>query len=182
MNIVTYPNDILTTRCQEFNFNFQPFDPYQVSQEMIHFCNDNKLVSLSANQIGHPYRMFVLLGSETFACFNPRVMMADGEEVLLDESCPSYPGVSVKIKRPTEVRLRFQTPSGGIDTKRFHGLSAKMVLHEMDHLEGIPFYNRANRYHRELALNKRNKLLKHSIKERKEHDRIIATGFSGVII
>jgi peptide deformylase len=149
--------EIYTRPSVNFDFNFKPFDPYQVSQDMINFCAENKYVSLSACQIGLPYRMFVMIGSESFACFNPKVMMVQGDEVLLDESCPSYPGLSVKIKRHSEVRLRFQTPSGATDTKRFHGLSAKMVLHEMDHLDGFPFYNRASRYHRELAFNKRKK-------------------------
>jgi peptide deformylase len=182
MNLLTYPNPMLTTPCQEFDFNNPPFDPHEVSQEMIRYCSERKYVSLAANQIGLPYRLFVILGSETFACFNPKVVMEEGEQVLLEESCPSFPGMTVKIKRASQVRLRFQTPSGGTDTKRFHGLSSKVILHEIDHLDGELFYNRASRYHRELAFNKRDKLIKHTRKEHEEHNRIKATGFSGVVI
>ena len=165
MNLV---KNLDTTPCDSFDFNLPPFEPYQVSQDMIHFCSEKNYVSLSACQVGLPYRMFVLLGSESFAMFNPKIIVAEGEEVLLDESCPSYPGLTVKIKRPSQIRVRFQTPSGATDTKRFYGLSAKMILHEMDHLDGIPFYNRASRFHREQAFNKRNKFLK---RMRKDHGR-----------
>ena len=180
MEILTYPNEMLTTHCRLFDFDNPPFDPHQVSKEMIDLCNQKRGVSLSANQVGIPYRLFIMLGSDTYACFNPKIINSK-DEILLEETCLSYPGLSVKVKRFGEVRLRFQTPSGGTDTRTFHGVSARIIQHEIDHLDGIPFYTRANRYHRELAFNKRDKLLKQTRKEHEEINRIAATGFSGVV-
>jgi peptide deformylase len=48
--------------------------------------------------------------------------------------------------------MRFQTPSGILTTKSFDGLTARVIQHEVDHLDGIPFINKANRYHREKAM------------------------------
>jgi peptide deformylase len=70
----------------------------------------------------------------------------------LPEACLSVPGVSVKVKRAGEIRVRFQTPSGLTTTKTFNGLTAKTIQHEIDHLDGIMFFNRANRYHRDKAM------------------------------
>lgn len=159
MDLRYFPDPILTTPCQPFDFNNPQFDPHIISNEMIKFCNEKKGIGLSANQIGLPYQLFVILGSETYACFNPKIINMS-KEILLEESCLSYPGLSVKVKRAGEIRLRFQTPSGGTDTKTFHGLSARTILHEMDHLQGIPFWQKANRFHREQAFNKRNKIMR----------------------
>lgn len=160
MQLVTYPNEILTTPCEKFDFINPQFDPHTVSQELINYCHKRGAVSMSANQIGLPFQMFVLVGTESFACFNPRIIHVGREELLLEESCLSFPGLNVKIKRPGELRLRFETPSGGTTTKTFHGLTARMIQHEMDHLAGIPFWQRANRFHREQAFNKRDKMMR----------------------
>ena len=84
--------------------------------------------------------------------FNPKIVYMNDEKSNLEESCMSVPGVAVKVKRSTNLRVRFQTPSGGTDTKTFNGMSAKIIQHEMDHLDGIMFFNRANRYHRDKGM------------------------------
>jgi peptide deformylase len=153
MELVKYPNDILTTPTQQFDFANPPQDPYELAKVMIEKMNDFKGIGLSANQVGIPYRVFVMRGLEhNFACFNPKLVFKSDEENLLEEGCLSFPGVNVKLKRSNTVRLRFQTPSGGIDTKTFDGLTARVVQHELDHLNGILFFNRANKYHRDKAL------------------------------
>ena len=75
-------------------------------------------------------------------------------QIVLDEGCLTYPGLYVKIKRPQHVRVRFQTPNGETLTKQFTGMTARIFQHELDHLDGIVFYNKANRYHREQAMRK----------------------------
>lgn len=152
MNIVKYPDPILTTPCQDFDFNNPPFDPEKIAQEMLDTMVREKGIGLAANQVGLPYRLFVMRGEPSFACFNPKIVHAGEEVTLLDEGCLSFPNLIVKVKRSAEVRLRFQTPSGSTTTKTFHGLTAKVIQHEMDHLDGVLFFNRANRYHREKAL------------------------------
>jgi peptide deformylase len=97
---------------EEFNFIKPPIDPYELSGEMVKFMYDNNGLGLAANQIGLPYRMFVMRGHpENFACFNPKVVYQSEELVSLDESCLSFPGLVVKIKRPKSIRVRFMTPN-----------------------------------------------------------------------
>jgi peptide deformylase len=158
MNLIKYPNPILTTPCSNFDFDNPPFDPEAMASDLIKACKENNSVGLSANQVGLPYNIFVMVGEPNFVCYNPKIVNLGDEIDNLEEACPSFPGIAVKIKRSKEVRLRFQTPSGVVTTKTFNGLSARTIQHEMDHLYGDIFYKRANRYHLELAMKKRNKI------------------------
>jgi len=151
--LIKYPDTRLTTCVPDFDFSNPPTDPVQLSADMLQVMYDKKGVGLSANQLGLPYRVFVMRGDEySFACFNPKIMNLSDDQTILEEGCLSFPGINVKLKRSNTVRLRFTTPSGGTDTKTFDGLTARVVQHEMDHLDGVLFFNRANRYHREKAL------------------------------
>lgn len=152
MNLVKYPDPILTTPCEKFDFANPPLDPNKLVKDLLEFMIENNSIGLSANQVGIPYRVFVTRGDPNFAIFNPKIVSVGNELTFLDEGCLSFPGVTCKIKRYNEVRLRFQMPSGIVTTKVFNGLTAKVIQHEMDHLDGILFYNRANKYHRDKAL------------------------------
>jgi peptide deformylase len=61
-------------------------------------------------------------------------------------------GLLIKVKRPRDIKVRFNGPDGEIYTKTFTGMSARVFQHELDHLDGITMLDRANRYHREAAL------------------------------
>ena len=153
LELVKYPNALLTTPTQTFNFAEPQCDPYELVHDMLQFMFDKKGIGLSANQVGLPYRVFVMRGMEhNFACFNPRIVHKSEDSTLLEEGCLSFPGLTVKVKRSNTVRLRFETASGGTDTKTFDGLTARVVQHEMDHLNGILFFNRANKFHRDSAM------------------------------
>jgi peptide deformylase len=112
-------------------------------------------IGLAANQVGVPYRAFAMRGApENFVCFNPKVVQPSETLISLEEGCLTFPGLLVKIKRPQHIRVRFQTPNGDTLTKQFTGMTARIFQHELDHLDGIVFYNRANRVHRDTALEK----------------------------
>lgn len=153
MELVSADDPILTKVCEYFDLANPPFDPVEFSQKLIKLMYDNNGVGLAANQVGVPYRIFAMRGApENFVCFNPKLVMPGTDNVLLEEGCLTYPKLLVKIKRPQHIRVRFNTPNGDIMTKQFTGLTARIFQHELDHLDGIIFYNKANRFHREQAL------------------------------
>jgi len=155
MQLVDRNDPILTKKCDEFDFINPPFDPVEFSIELIKFMYDRNGVGLAANQVGIPYRVFALRGSpENFVCFNPKIVGVSEADVILEEGCLTFPGLYVKIKRAQHLRVRFTTPNGDTLTKQFTGMTARIFQHEMDHLDGIIFYNKANRFHREQALRK----------------------------
>lgn len=155
MQLVKHNDPILTSPCQEFDFQNPPFDPIQFAKDLTKFMYDCNGIGLAANQVGVPYRVFAMRGEpENFVCYNPKLVQPSEMTIELEEGCLTYPGLLVKITRPQHVRVRFTVPNGETMTKQFTGLTARTFQHELDHLDGITFYNRANRYHRDSALRK----------------------------
>jgi len=152
-HLIKYPDPILTTSCEPFDFASSPGDPSELAIGLMQLMNQYNTIGLSANQVGVPFRVFVLRSHpENFACFNPKIVFQSEEKELMEEACLSFPGVNVKIKRSKSIRVRFQTPSGETVTTNFDGLTARTFQHEIDHLDGVLFFNRANKYHRDKAL------------------------------
>lgn len=156
LKLVDQHDPILNTVCSGFDFSNPPFDPIEFAQKLVKCMYDSNGIGLAANQVGIPYAVFALRGQpENFVCYNPKIVSVSDDTVLLEEGCLSYPGLLVKIKRPQHIRVRFQTPNGDTLTKQFTGMTARIFQHEMDHLNGTVFYNRANKFHRDQAFRKR---------------------------
>jgi len=155
MKLIIGNDPIFKEECQEFDFANPPFDPIEFSKNLVQLMYDNNGIGLAANQVGVQYRIFAMRGKPAdFVCFNPRIVMPSNELISLEESCLSFPGLIIKIKRPKHVRVRFQSPTGETVTQQFTGMTARVFQHELDHLNGLLFYSRANRFHREKAFKK----------------------------
>jgi peptide deformylase len=120
------------------------------------FAHDG--LGLSANQVGHRIRMFVM-GHKDFpenaqAFFNPIVVANTNTVKDLEEGCLSFPGIYVNIKRPTAIKARWQNSSGEWQESEFSGYDCKCFLHELDHLEGIVFQDRVSTLKWALAVKK----------------------------
>jgi peptide deformylase len=162
MNIVERENPILTTPCQKFDFMEPPMDPIELAQDMVRFMYEKNAFGLSANQIGIPYRVFSMRGHpENFVCFNPRIVQPSEETITLEEGCLTFPGLLVKVKRPRHVRVRFQLPNGDTKTETYTGMTARVFQQQLDFLDGMLYYNRANKYHKEIAFKKWKKPSEH---------------------
>ena len=83
--------------------------------------------------------------------FNPVITSTEGNETYMIEGCLSFPGLFVKIKRPDTIQLQWETEEGTECDQQFDGITARILQHEIDHLNGITFLNRANRFHLEQA-------------------------------
>jgi peptide deformylase len=142
---------ILREEMPAFDFHNPIMDPLQLYTDLAETMRENEGMGLSANQIGVRTRAFVIRAEEIIGIFNPRVVDESSETVTLEEGCLSYPNLFVKIKRPKSIKVRFTTPDGQTTTKTFTGMTARVFLHELDHLDGIAHTSRANRYHLEQA-------------------------------
>lgn len=152
LKLVGQNDPLLRQEIHPFDFSNPPADPEALSIAMVEFMRKNKGLGLSANQVGLPYRMFVLEGEPAYACFNPRLIDISEEEVLLDEGCLTYKGLYVKIKRPRHIKVRFTAPNGETFTQKFTGMTARAFLHELDHLNGKIFYTNASLVHRDRGM------------------------------
>jgi peptide deformylase len=146
LEIVKYPNPILSERMPEFNFEDPIMDPKELERQMLAAMFANGGIGLSANQVGIRTRVFVMGDKSNFlnakAFFNP-IVIANTEKVLaLEEGCLSFPGIYANIKRPSAIKVEYKTSDGTTEQAEFEGYDCKVFLHEFDHLEGITFQNR----------------------------------------
>ena len=151
---------ILNEPVAKFDFANPPVDPFELSQELVDHMNHYKGLGLSANQLGLPYRVFAMVGEPYHVCFNPTITAHDDNDVLLDEGCLSWPGLYLKIFRPSKIRVRFQDYNGDFVVKKFSGLSARVLQHEYEHLEGERFVDLVSKFKIQRAQEKQTKLLK----------------------
>jgi peptide deformylase len=158
---------LLTQKMDPFDFSDPPVNPLDLVADLAETMLARNGIGLSANQCGLPYRVFVMLGQELIPCFNPRIVDTSNETVVLEEGCLSYPGLFVKVKRPRRIKVRFAEPNGNIVTQTFEGMTARVFQHELDHLDGINYQQRANRYHLEQAGKK--KMLKNKMSAETKH-------------
>lgn len=158
LELVPEDSDILFQELPKFDFSNPPVDPIQLSKDLAETMLANNGIGLSANQVGLPYRVFVIKSNPIIACFNPYVVDDGEEELSLEEGCLSYPDLFIKIKRKKTIKVRYTEPSGQTNTRVFDGLTARIFLHEYDHLNGVNFIDRATSLHKEMAFNKRKKI------------------------
>ena len=122
-------------------------------------------VGLSANQVGLNIRMFVMgAGDKNYAIFNPEIIETSNEIISGDEGCLSFPGIYVKVVRPKSVYARYKNARGEEQVEEFTGLTARVFLHEYDHMEGKTFKDRVSKLKWDLAHNRMIKRTKKIIK------------------
>ena len=143
-----------STDLEKFDFNNPQIDPVDLSQSLVKLMRKEMGYGLAANQVGLPLQMFVLEGEPAYAVFNPRITYFGEEEILLEEGCLSYPGLSLKIKRPRFMRARFQDPYGEFVTKQFDGITSRVFQHEYDHINGVDFTQKVSKLKKNMAMKK----------------------------
>lgn len=116
-------------------------------------------IGLSAVQFGRAENVFVMeIGDDLpLAVFNPKIVHEAETEQAAEEGCLSFPQLLVYVKRPISIRVRFFNLNNEVVTTKFDGLSARVFLHEYDHLQGIVMKNRVSKLKYDLALKSRMK-------------------------
>ena len=167
LTLVPQDHAILRQVMEKFDFKNPPVDPIQLAKDLAETMVSKQGLGLSANQVNLPYRVFVITGDPIMACFNPIIVNTVEDEVYMDEGCLSYPFYYVKVKRPRTIRLRFTMPNGETTTRDFTGMTARVIQHELDHLDGIVFKERANAYHRDVANKNHRRAVRNAKKSKK---------------
>jgi len=116
-------------------------------------------IGLSANQVGLNAKLFVMRTEDKgiVPFFNPEITKLSKEQDLMKEGCLSFPDLYLMIKRPVACELKYQDVEGTEQTLMLEGLAARCVQHELDHLNGILFVQRASRLKLERAIKVRPK-------------------------
>jgi peptide deformylase len=112
-------------------------------------------VGLAATQIGVLHRVLVYKAyadDPLTALVNPILEWSSEERETAEEGCLSIPGVHVEVERAARVRVRAQDPHGRELELEAEGLPARVIQHEMDHLEGVLILDRISREARREAM------------------------------
>ena len=109
----------------------------EISDVMLSEMVAHNAQGLAANQLGYDLRMFVMkLRQYTPICIvNPLITKSSGSYEA-NEDCLSLPGVTVRVKRPAEVRVKGVNKYFRPVNYRFKGIEARRACHEIDHLIG----------------------------------------------
>ena len=172
--LIEEASKVLTTPPPEFDFENPPEDPKEIAKNLGEAMDKFGGLGLSANQVGLPYRIFVMRtmheGDEeptNIAYFNPEITRVSQETESLKEGCLSFPDLFLMIKRSKTIEFKYQDEEGEEHTVMMEGLGARCVQHEVDHLNGILFLQRASRLKIERAMKARTKARKKRIEYEK---------------
>lgn len=141
MQIIKYPNPILTTPCVKVH----------ITQEIIDFVSEtiefmktgqwwSRPAGLAANQVGKNWRIFILNGEkdESEVFINPEIIWTTrAPKNTRIEGCYSLiDGQYYRTQRSPSLTLKWQDTQGEWSERRYNGLMAEVVQHEMEHLDG----------------------------------------------
>lgn len=140
----------------------RPFMPEALAESLKESMIYHRGVGLSACQIGFPWNVFAVGDpndpDNIVVMFNPNIVDCSNDSVLMEEGCLSYPGLFIKVKRPSTIRIRYVDPTGDTMTEVYNGVPARVILHEYDHSMGITFQKRASPVHLDQAKKQKIKL------------------------
>lgn len=115
-------------------------------------------IGLAAPQVGLSKRLFVMkrlsceATTKEIIAVNPRISLR-GEYKVLEEGCLSFPGYYGPVCRQEECTMTYQDPLDGSEwTVELTGLDAHCAQHELDHLDGIMFFDRMPKHYRKKLL------------------------------
>jgi peptide deformylase len=117
---------------------------HRIVADMVETMYDEVGVGLAAPQVGIPLRLIVISDESTRqprALVNPSIVEQSGQ-VTAEEGCLSIPGVFAPVSRAAFVRVDAQDLTGASTTVEGRGLLARVLQHELDHLDGILFIDR----------------------------------------
>ena len=148
-----YGDPVLRSRAREV----EAFDDGLVEEvrRMGQIMHDAYGIGLAATQLGVMHRVLVYRvegDAPVAALVNPRLEWAGDETEPLDEGCLSLPGVLVEVERPIRVRVAAQDEHGDDIVIEASGLEARVIQHEMDHLDGVLILDRTPRDQRKEAM------------------------------
>jgi len=145
----------------------------QLAADMLETMHNAGGVGLAANQVGSLQRILVVDVSEMeelkevtpLVMVNPVVVREEGSSTM-EEGCLSIPDVREEVERPERVTLRYKDLDWNDCEIDAEGFPARVIQHELDHLNGVLFIDRLNILKRKLLRGRLNKIRKGEIEVR----------------
>ena len=151
LDIRTFGDPVLKTRAAPV----ESFDEslVRLTQDMLGTMRDNEGVGLAATQVGRLKRVLVAaVEDDEYVIVNPVLTDRSETTETATEGCLSIPGIQVDVERPTAVTVSGQDVSGKPLQIEASDLLARVLQHEVDHLDGVLILDRTDRQSRKAAL------------------------------
>ncbi len=145
-DVTLYGDPILRKKCRPVT-DFGELEP--IIDDMFETMYEEEGIGLAANQIGLDLNLMVIDVShadetdEVLILVNSSIVDSEGESIE-EEGCLSLPNIRFDVKRPESITLKYQTIDGIEQTETFDGLTARVIQHEIDHLNGVLIIDRTN--------------------------------------
>lgn len=137
MKIIKYPNEILRRKAQEIE-NILDAKIQNLIPEMIKTMIENKGIGLAAPQIGKSIRLIVInTKDKPLILLNPKILWFSRKKEIGEEGCLSLPGIYGPVSRSFKIKIEGQDKSGKNIKFKAKGLLARVLQHEVDHLNGV---------------------------------------------
>ena len=123
-------------------------------------------IGLSANQVGKPYRMFVMGDNvninkgQKWVCINPEITNISKETIRYKEGCLTFPFLFLDIERPQKIKVKYLNEQLETVEEEFDGIVSRCYQHELDHMQGTVFTELVSKLKLNMALKKRDKEIK----------------------
>ena len=169
MKIAPFTDDMLK--------EFKILDRKELSKKMFKSMSKYGGIGLSGNQVGLPFRMFVMGGHPQIedgkerTVFNPIVNDVSPETILMKEGCLSFPFLFLSIKRPKWVNVRYTDENGEEVEEFLHGMSSRIFQHENEHMNGYIFTDLVSKIKLDRGKKAQAKLIKQTIRDQQERLR-----------
>lgn len=135
LELKTYPDPCLRIKTHTVTKFGEETDGVIASMKQIMY--ENQGIGLAATQVGLGLSVFLIdTGDGLMECLNPEIVESSKKKTRMEEGCLSLPGINVSVKRSEHIKIRAQNNKGEFFLKKFDGLMAKAIQHEMDHLQG----------------------------------------------
>ncbi|MBA2712991.1 MAG: peptide deformylase [Rubrobacteraceae bacterium] len=151
LDIRTFGDPVLKTRAALV----ETFDEslVRLTQDMLTTMRDSDGVGLAANQVGRLKRVLVAsVEDEDYVIINPILTGMSGATERAPEGCLSIPGIQVEVERATSVTVSGMDASGEPLQKEASDILARVLQHEVDHLDGVLILDRTDRASRRAAM------------------------------
>jgi peptide deformylase len=154
--IVAYGSPVLRKLCKDISSDYPQLD--KLIADMWETMYNSNGVGLAAPQINKDIRLFVIDSTQVFAnleddeqglypdgpghkgvFINAHIAKLEGDEWAYNEGCLSIPKIREDINRSEQVTIDFMDENFQPHTKTFNGITARIILHEYDHIEGKLF-------------------------------------------
>lgn len=143
LKIIKYPDDFLRTKTEEVKDFKDPRLAVLVSR-MQKTMETEKGIGLAAPQVGSDLRICVAqIDNTAYVLINPQIKAYSRKKEIFEEGCLSFPGKFFPVERPVKIKVKARDASGKKIKIKADKLLARVLQHEIDHLDGVLVIDRA---------------------------------------